>query len=687
MNADEFISRLPTAPPTSRKGRKNYLDIGFGASLYFCCCTVGSKPYGIPYLWSVTAQGETVQGRTMQDLQAFIVALDAYCKKHGVHILIYVHDTSVFFQFVRRWFVFTDVFAAAERRPLTADFTKFVHLRDCMAVSNMSLLNAARTVGVYDCPDEAFISPIYSPDSDLPQYITSSCAAESRAMSLFAESLIQRDGGAAYIPLTRTGRVRKEVRDILLYHRDETRHMTQNALRRQYQSFIAKQKMTVSEYTLLHEMSCGGLFGIAPTYKRCTVFGAVCWDRRSAYPAACMYDYVPYACGTEYDHLTEKQYAELRERFCVCARVTFHNLRHKSGATGYYLRQSRVKTNGASESGGAITYAYTLTACISELDFLCVEECYEWDRIEIGAAVAYRRTHLPDALRRIILKKYAAKEDRDSYPEPRRIAKEELLSIYGMMVTDPCRVQYPYIDDILDWSEPVQPEIGPAIDAYNSDRQRFLCYPWGIWIAAQVRRAEWLAWQACGQSWIYGDTDSAVCTSDADRIRAVFERYNTEMSARADKLAGQLGVDRAAFSPHGHLLGGWRVSETYEQFRAIGCKKYLYKTADGITAVIAGLNPDLAGSYLQKKFGLKAFDYFAENLYFPATYTTADGQLFSATGRKLRVYVDESRSVRLQDANGHICFVETESSIIQIYTPYHGHVRGEKGNEKIEITN
>lgn len=686
MTGAEFIAALPNNPPVSSIRRQKYINIGFGMALYFCCCAVNQRPLGIPYLWTVSAMGNTVHGRTAQDMRDFIVALDKYCKKRGAHILMYVYDTTAFFQFVRQWFVFTDVFAAAERRPLHANFTKYIHLRDCLAVSNMSLLHTARAAGVYNCPDQSFISPVYAPDSDLPPEIVDGCAAESLAMAKYADGLIQRDGGAAQIPLTRVGRIRRECRNRLLYHRDESRHMTQNNLRRQYQSYIAQQKMTVSEYALLHEMSCGGLFGLSPSYKRNTIYGAVCWDRRSAYPAACMYDYVPFSHATEYDGLTESQFLQICENCCICARVTFHNLRHKHDATGYYLRQSRVKGSGIDVSDGAVTYAHTLTACVCELDYQCISECYEWDKIEIGQAVAYRRTHLPDILRHIILEKYVEKERWNSDPERRRIAKEELLSIYGMMVTDPCRTQYPYIDDILEWGEPTQPEFSAAVEQYNNDRQRFLCYPWGIWIAAHVRRAEWQAWQACGPAWIYGDTDSAVCTSDADRIRAIFERYNSDMQTRANQIAECLGVDPSQFAPCGRLIGAWRVSEHYEQFRAVGCKKYLYQTDAGITAVIAGLNPDLTGVYLQKKFGTSAFDSFSENLYFPATYTASDGQIVSATGRKLRVHVDGAQDAKIIDANGHICFVETKTSMIQIYTPYNFTVTGEKRNEKIKIT-
>ena len=58
-----------------------------------------------------------------------------------------------------------------------------------------------------------------------------------------------------------------------------------------------------------------------------------------------------------------------------------------------------------------------------------------------------------------------------------------------MTVTDICRDEIDYESSRLDsgWNK-ARPNLATAIEKYNNSSQRFLYYPWGVWVTAYARR-------------------------------------------------------------------------------------------------------------------------------------------------------------------------------------------------------
>ena len=67
--------------------------------------------------------------------------------------------------------------------------------------------------------------------------------------------------------------------------------------------------------------------------------------------------------------------------------------------------------------------------------------------------------------------------------------KEMLNACYGMTVTDIVRDEIIYAED---WTEE-EPDLPDAIEKYNTSKNRFLFYPWGVWTTACARTAVWSA--------------------------------------------------------------------------------------------------------------------------------------------------------------------------------------------------
>ena len=86
-------------------------------------------------------------------------------------------------------------------------------------------------------------------------------------------------------------------------------------------------------------------------------------------------------------------------------------------------------------------------------------------------------------------------------------SKEMLNSCYGMCVTNPLRDEFTYNGD-WDVSHLTADEINETLVKYNDSRNRFLFYPWGVFVTAYARRNLFTGIYECGDDYIYSATDS-----------------------------------------------------------------------------------------------------------------------------------------------------------------------------------
>ena len=104
------------------------------------------------------------------------------------------------------------------------------------------------------------------------------------------------------------------------------------------------------------------------------------------------------------------------------------------------------------------------------------------------------------------------------------IKKNMLNSAYGMTVTDIIRDEiffFNYAQDPFPTEDPAYKDydketidrlklikMEEAIEKYNNGNNRFLFYPWGVWVCAYARRNLFTAIKECGKDYVYSDTDS-----------------------------------------------------------------------------------------------------------------------------------------------------------------------------------
>lgn len=250
------------------------------------------------------------------------------------------------------------------------------------------------------------------------------------------------------------------------------------------------------------------------------------------------------------------------------------------------------------------------------------------------------------------------------------VSKNMLNSIYGMMVEKPVRPTFMYvggrfIKDDIDY-------ISQVTD-YNEKRDRFLYYPWGVYVTAYARHRLYDAIYTVGKRFIYCDTDSVKwkLTNSAldDKILEYFVSINQQAVANILEVTKRLELPLEYTMPKDpdgetKVLGVWEREYVAKRFKTLGAKRYLYELDDGsYHLTVAGTNKASTLEYLKKlenDTGISGFNHFREDLVVPKEYAK----------RLVATYIDDDRIGYVTDYLGNRAFYNAPSGVHMIPASY-----------------
>ena len=93
-----------------------------------------------------------------------------------------------------------------------------------------------------------------------------------------------------------------------------------------------------------------------------------------------------------------------------------------------------------------------------------------------------------------------------------------------MCVTNPLRDEFTYTGK-WDTNTLTDKEKEEMLQKYNESKNRFLFYPWGVFVTAYARRNLFTAIYEAKDDYIYSDTDS-IKLKNADFHKKYFDTYN-----------------------------------------------------------------------------------------------------------------------------------------------------------------
>jgi hypothetical protein len=165
------------------------------------------------------------------------------------------------------------------------------------------------------------------------------------------------------------------------------------------------------------------------------------------------------------------------------------------------------------------------------------------------------------------------------------------------------------------------------IEKYNTNRQRFTYYYWGIWVCKYAMRQLWDAIFYLKNDYVYTDTDS-VKYRHPEKYEQFFIEYNEMIQKKLRLMCDYYSLPYGYIEPcditgEKQPLGIWDTEaggtkKPYRIFKTLGAKRYMYLQGDEVVMTCAGIRKE-AINYLIKKYGrIGVFEHFNHNLLVPA---------------------------------------------------------------------
>lgn len=621
----------------------------------------GEKKCAIMYEWTFGIFGLVMIGRTWGEFKNMISELSEILDlKDHKRLIIYVHNLSYEFQFIRKHFEWLKVFAIDNRKPIYALTTEYIEFRCSYLLSGYSLAKLGEELRIFEIKKLiGFLDyeKIRHYKTELTEKEVSYCVNDVKVVMAYIAETMETDGNIARIPLTKTGYVRTYCRNSCFYEEGISRKKSFKRLR--YREIIKNLTIEVDEYKLLKNGFQGGFTHANPFYSGKIVNNVTSYDFTSSYPSVMIAEKFPMSKGKFITVKTVSDFKKNLKLYCCLFEVYFEGLRSKVLYENY-LSVSRCRmVKKAIVNNGRVVSAESLYTTITEQDYLIISKMYEWDKIKIGEFIRYKKDYLPTDFVKAILKLYEDKttlKGVEGKEVEYMLSKNMLNSCYGMAVTDIVRDEYIYTDE---WQEPKTPDFEEALKKYNCNSGRFLFYPWGVWVTAYARRNLFTGILEFKNDYVYSDTDS-IKVINAEKHKSYIETYNQVVMYQLKKAADFHGIPYEAIEPKTikgvkKPLGVWDFDGKYSRFKTVGAKRYIveYEDTKKINITVAGLNKFVAVPYMLEKYGKDIFDVFNDELYIPPEYT----------GKNTHTYIDEIRNGVVTDYKGYTVEFEELSSV------------------------
>lgn len=653
------------------------------------------KKQAIMYIWQFGINGYTIIGRTWFEFGEFINALVNYAKlSTNCRLLIYVHNLSFEFQFIKNWFKWDKVFSMKKRRPVTA-ISGGLEFRCSYYLSNYNLAylgsNLLQRYKVNKLVGNLDYNLVRHSKTPLTQDEIDYAVNDVRVVMAYIQEKIEDEDGITNIPLTNTGYVRRHCREKCFgIFKNATQDDIRNGLN--YKAVIKSLNVSsYEEYQQLQNAFMGGFTHANINYVNKTlenVDGNK--DIASSYPRQLVLNYFPKSSSIYIGKVSSPSQLEFYLKHYCCLfdiyienirpLVTFENILSVSRCKFLDTNIEHVANNGR-----LVSYAGCLKTTVTELDYENLMKFYDWDGIYITNLRIYERGYLPTPLVKSILEFYeikTSKKDVEGHETEYMVSKNMINSIFGMIVTDIIRDEFDF-DSAIGWTVE-QPDGEESITYYNKNFNRFLFYPWGVWVTAHARNALFDAIYELGDDYIYADTD-CVKYFNKEKHEKYFERVNAKIKAEAIKSSVMHNIPLEYYIPktkkgQEKLIGIWEDDYGYKKFKTIGAKRYLFTTIDengeeklGMT--VAGVNKRTAIPYLLKTYKDidSVFTIFEDGMFIPSdssgklTHTYIDdvqsGFIVDYLGKKAEYY--EKSSTHLEPASFTMSMTEQYLKLIE----------------------
>ena len=545
------------------------------------------------YIWQCQIEDQTVVGRTWLEWLTFC---ERICSRltEDEYIMIYVHNLSFEFTFLKGIYPFDpeEVFAIDRRKVLKCEMKGHIEFRCSYLLTNMSLSAFTKRIGVIEklSGEEFNYKLIRYPWTELTPKELEYCVTDviSLVEALKVYFSIEHDNFYT-IPFTSTGFVRRDVK---------------RAMRRFNRKELESMQPDYEIFSILREAFRGGNTHCNRYYTGQILDNVSSYDRVSSYPDVQINELFPMSPWIkEYAPTVERVTRIIYKQHRACImRCGFSGIRLKNPLWGcpYIPKHKCRNLTRHDNDNGRILDADYLEISLTDIDFKIICEEYEFESITFYDFYHCRYGKLPKPLREEVQKYFQLKSELKGVTGSElyyQLSKAKLNSVYGMSVTNPCRVSIDYINDAFVERDEDERELLEA-----SNHKAFLVYAWGIWTTSHARAELEKMMNIVGpERFVYCDTDSVKFIDDG---RVSFKKYNKSRKSDSIKNGG-VGIDRTGKQ---YYLGLCDYEGTYKKFVSLGAKKYCYIDPDNkLHITVAGVGKSIGAIELASRGGIKSF--------------------------------------------------------------------------------
>lgn len=620
------------------KEKRKYLNISCAFDIETSSFYDKDEKVALMYLWQFGIYDEekedtiVITGRTWEEFKKLLnqinKVIEKIKKKENIKKLLlpcYIHNFSFEYAFLRGEFpdIRRGVFLTDKVTPLYADLDN-VQFRCSYMLSGVALkyLPTKTKKMVGDLDYDKIRTPLTPITDKEMQYAIN----DIKVVCEYIYSKIQQDGDVSKIPYTKTGYVRRG----LLEHCVGREYYSNK--KNCYKQILSQLQIhTLGEWKVIRNAYTGGYTACNPETYGVTIYDVICKDFSSSYPSIICEPLFPNSYVGFHKSMTQTEFEKMIKTNCGYCLVTFHNIRAKwcwSTNISYSKCVELSTIDYDLNNGKVFGCKENLSLFITDIDYKIIKENYEWDgEAEFKFVSEYTRGYLPRDVIDYILKLYKDKTElKGIIAEIIRycLAKEQINSVYGCMVTDVCKEILKDIEEEDEEKVSEDERVVGLLKKYNNKLKNVttpIAYQYGVYISSIARRNLFYGIRKAGKLglFLYCDTDSVYvrCGVGYQKEYKLFENfvsaYNNRIKQKMEKMCEHFGFDKNAWCPKTikdveKPLGYWDNDGRYNHFKSLGAKRYIktkYNKRLGMYELIitvAGLGKSQGCEAIAKKF-------------------------------------------------------------------------------------
>lgn len=613
------------------------------------------------YIWMISVNDIVYYGRTWDELKEFLKILDNYIPHKK---FFFIHNLAFEFQYLKSHFNMKDVVARKSRKVMKCNFEDFNIECRCTYLMTNSKLEIIPNL--YKLPVNKMIGDldyklIRTPKTILTEEELGYCENDCLIIYYYILYELETYKELNKIPITSTGHVRKELKNIVLkdfkYRRKVNKAINTNP----------------HIYNLLLESFMGGYTHANWIYADEIIENVDSWDFTSSYPYVLVSYKYP---SSEFKRCYIKKREEMSKRFCYLLVVKFIDIKCKYFNNFISLSKCR-NIKGGKYDNGRIISADEFEITLTDIDFYFILDTYKC-KYEIKEIYYANYNYLPKKFIDFILDKYVIKteyKDVEGKEIEYEREKAKFNALYGMSVTNTIRDEVVY-DNNDGWSERklTNEEIEESL--YSEKKQSFLSFAYGVWVTAYARNNLLRNVIKLDEYVVYCDTDSIKLKSGYDKN--IIDEYNNHVKKRIEHVSKTLEIDIKRYAPCdvkgvSHMLGVFDKDAHYEKFITQGAKKYAYeylkdenkiKEDDNVIEIFNGkariIGITVSGVPKRGAKALKKLSDFKDDFVFD----------FKDTNKNLLIYCEDMKPYNLVDYKGESYIVNDKTGCCIIPTTY-----------------